>query len=102
MCVTVSDADLISPCPCNEKDKYRKRESYCYSIIFEAESSYTTFCPAQCCCRSPVCPALTSSSHALSRQLKYFSFLTQFFKLLFPLMFVIGVEFTFILCIFRQ
>jgi len=102
MDVAVSDADLIAPCPRNEEDKCRKIHSSCFSIIFEAESSYLTFHPARCCCWSPACPAPSSSSHALSRQLKYFSFLTQFFKLIFPLMFVIGVEFTFVLCIFSQ
>lgn len=44
--------------------------------------------------------APTSLLSALSHPLKYFSFLTQFFKLIFPLMFVTGVEFTFVLCIF--
>lgn len=45
MSVTESDADLISPCPRSEKDKRRKVESYCSSIILVAESSYLTFCP---------------------------------------------------------
>lgn len=44
--------------------------------------------------------APTSLLRALSHQLKYFSFLTQFLKLIFPLMFVTGVEFTFVWCIF--
>lgn len=50
---------------------------------------------------SPLGPrAPTSLLSALSHQLKYFSFLTQFLKLIFPLVLVTAVEFTFVLCIF--
>lgn len=96
MSVAVFESGLISPCPHNAKGKSGRRWSCCFSISFEAESSSINLCLAAEALPAQHCPA------ALSCQLKYFSFLTQFFNSIFPLMFVIGVEFTFVLCIFSQ